>query len=715
MSRDYPLEKVRNFGVIAHIDAGKTTTTERILFYTGVSHKIGEVHDGAATMDWMEQEKERGITITSAATTAFWTPTYDPKNTDLKHRFNIIDTPGHVDFTVEVERSLKVLDGAVTVFDGVAGVEPQSETVWRQADKYNVPRICFINKIDRTGASFERSYQSILARLTKKAVRFQLPWGEEDQCQGVIDLLKMKAYAFEGEMGNAVVEKEIPAELMADAEMYHAELVEAIVQHDDAAMENYLGGGSEPSVDELKRIARVAVLSGALFPVFTGTALRNKGVQLVLDGVIDYLPSPTDRTNVRGIDEKTGEEMAILPNDTDPFCGLAFKVATDPFVGQLIFFRVYTGKIDAGSYVLNTRTGEKERIGRILRMHANEREEVKTVYAGEIAAAVGLKDTITSDTLCDPAKAIILEAIHFAEPVVSLKIEPKTKADQEKMGMALSRLAKEDPTFRVTSDAETGDTIISGMGELHLEIMVDRMKREFSVEANVGTPQVAYRETITGNAEIENKYIKQTGGKGQYGHVKLRIKPLEELPEGTDVPKNVNREEGFEFINSIKGGVVPNEFIPAVQKGVKEGMERGILAGYPLVNISVELYDGSYHDVDSSEMSFKICSSQAFQEGARQARPVILEPMMRVEVTTPAEYVGDITGDLSSKRGIIEGVDDKGMIQAVRAIVPLQNMFGYTNSLRSMTSGRGSSVMEFARYDIVPPNVADEIIKKRMG
>jgi elongation factor G len=715
MSRDYPLEKVRNFGIIAHIDAGKTTTSERILFYTGVSHKIGEVHDGAATMDWMEQEKERGITITSAATTCFWTPTYAPGDASLKHRFNIIDTPGHVDFTVEVERSLKVLDGAVTVFDGVAGVEPQSETVWRQADKYNVPRVCFINKIDRTGASFERSYQSILARLTKKAVRFQIPWGEEDVCEGVVDLLKMKAYHFEGEMGSKVVEVEIPDSLRADAEKFHAELVESIVQHDDAAMENYLSGGAEPSVDELKRITREAVLAGKMYPVLTGTALRNKGTQLVLDAVIDYLPSPLDRKNMKGTLEATGEEVSILSEDETPFCAIAFKLQNDPFVGQLTFFRVYAGKLDAGSYVLNTRTGEKERVGRILRMHANEREDVKTVYAGEIAAAVGLKDTITSDTLCDPSRPIILEPIHFAEPVVALKIEPATQADQEKLGMALSRLSKEDPTFRVTTDPETKDTIISGMGELHLEIMVDRMKREFGVNAKVGTPQVAYRETITGTAEVDNKYVKQTGGKGQYGHVKIRVKPLEPLAEGEESPKNVTRDEGYEFVNSIKGGVVPQEFIPAVQKGVKEAMERGILAAYPMVNVSVELYDGSYHDVDSSEMSFKICSSQAFQEAAQKARPVIMEPMMRVEVVAPPEFVGDVTGDLSSKRGLIEGVEDRGMLQAVKAIVPLQNMFGYTNSLRSMTSGRGTSTMEFARYDAVPPNVADEIIKKRAG
>ncbi len=713
MSRDYPLSKVRNFGIIAHIDAGKTTTSERILFYTGVSHKIGEVHDGAAIMDWMEQERERGITITAAAVTCFWTPSYAGLDTKQKHRFNIIDTPGHVDFTVEVERSLKVLDGAVVVFDGVAGVEPQSETVWRQADKYNVPRICFINKIDRTGASFERSYASIIARLTKKAVRFQIPWGEEDTCEGVIDLLKMKAYHFEGEMGSKVVECEIPESYREIAEKYHNDLVESVVTNDDALMTRYLDGDTNISIEELKSATRKGVLAGNLYPVFTGTALRNKGVQLVLDGVVDYLPCPTDRTNVHGTDDKTGEEINIPADDTKPFCALAFKVANDTYVGQLTFFRVYSGTLEAGSYVLNTRTGEKERVGRIVRMNSNDREEVKIVYAGEIAAAVGLKDTKTSDTLCDLNTPITLEAITFAEPVVSLKVEPKTKADQENMGKALSRLSNEDPTFHVSSDNEMGETIISGMGELHLEIMVDRMKREFNVDANVGQPQVAYRETISGTAEVDNKYVKQTGGKGQYGHVKIRIKPLEPLAPDAVLPKNVQRDDTFEFVNTVKGGVIPNEFIPAVYKGLKEAMARGVLAGYPMVNISVELYDGSSHDVDSSEIAFKIAASQALQEAVKKAQPGILEPMMRVEVTVPPESVGDVTGDLSGKRGMIEGMDDRGMTSSVRAIVPLASMFGYVNSLRSMTSGRGSSVMEFARYELVPPNVADEIIKKR--
>lgn len=710
MSRDYPLERVRNIGIIAHIDAGKTTTTERVLFYTGVSHKIGEVHEGEATMDWMEQERERGITITSAATTCFWTPTYEQGNKAKETRFNIIDTPGHVDFTVEVERSLKVLDGAVTVFDGVAGVEPQSETVWRQADKYKVPRICFINKIDRTGASFERSFQSILNRLTPKAARFQLPWGEEGDMKGVIDLLKMKAYTFEGEMGNQIVEQEIPAELLADAEKFRADTIEKIVENDEEAMERYLGG-EEISLDELKRITRKAVIANQLVPVFTGTALKNKGVQLVLDAVVDYLPAPTDIPPVQGKDVKTDAVLERKADDKEPLAALAFKIATDPFVGQLIFFRVYSGALEAGSYVYNPRTGEKERIGRILRMHANQREEVKKVYAGEIAAAVGLKDVRTSDTLCDLEHPILLDEIEFPEPVVSLKIEPKTKADQEKMGIALSRLAGEDPTFRVSTDAETADTVISGMGELHLDIIVDRMKREFGVEANVGAPQVAYRETIQANAESEVKYIKQTGGKGQYGHVKIKIGPY--TPTEEEAPKNITREEGFEFINNIKGGVIPNEYIPACVKGFKEAMNRGVVAGYQMTNVSVDLYDGSYHDVDSSEIAFKIASSQAFQEAARKARPVLLEPMMRIEVVVPDEFIGDVTGDIASKRGLVEGTENRGMVQAVKGVVPLSSMFGYMNQLRSMTSGRGNFTMEFARYDVVPQNIADEIAKAR--
>jgi elongation factor G len=715
MEREYPLERTRNFGVIAHIDAGKTTTSERILFYTGMSHKIGEVHDGAATMDWMEQEKERGITITSAATTCFWTPTYvaDKKDIAKKTRFNVIDTPGHIDFTIEVRRSLRVLDGAVVVFDGVAGVEPQSETNWRYADEGNVPRICFINKLDRTGASFERSFASILDRLTKSAVRFQIPIGEEENMQGVVDLLKMKAYYFEGEMGKDVVEKEIPENLQADAQKYHDILIEKIVENDEEMMMEFLDGKTDFALDALKKVARAAVIANKLVPVFTGTALKNKGVQLVLDAVVDYLPAPTDIPSPKGIHPDTGAELVRKASDTEPFSALAFKVATDPFVGQLIFFRVYSGTLEAGSYVLNTHTGQKERIGRILRMHANEREEVKKVFAGDIAAAVGLKDTKTSDTLCDPAHPIILEEIKIPEPVISLKIEPKTKADQEKMGMALSRLTQEDPTFRVTTDSETGDTIIWGMGELHLDIIVDRMKREFNVEANTGRPQVAYKETITTETEIENKYVKQSGGKGQYGHVKLRVKPLDYSVSVDDLPKNTKRSDGLEFINNIKGGVVPQEYIPAVEKGAKEAMSRGVLAGYPIVDLSVELFDGSYHDVDSSEIAFKIAASQAVQEAVQKARPVLLEPMMNVEIVIPEKFLGDITGNVSSKRGQIESVDDRGMAKVVRAIIPLSEMFGYMSSLRSMTEGRGSFNMEPARYDIVPQNVADEVIKSR--
>ncbi|MDP6388043.1 MAG: elongation factor G [Candidatus Pacebacteria bacterium] len=713
MERDYPLERVRNTGIIAHIDAGKTTTTERVLFYTGVSHKIGEVHEGEAVMDWMEQERERGITITSAATTAFWTATYEEKNDKSKeYRVNIIDTPGHVDFTVEVERSLKVLDGGVVVFDGVAGVEPQSETVWRQADKYKVPRICFINKIDRTGASFERSFKTILERLTKNAVRMQIPIGEEEKFEGVVDLLKMKACYFEGEMGNTVRVGEVPENLKKDAEKLREELIEKVVENDEKLMEDFLEGKEIP-IDEIKKVIRKAVIANELVPVFTGSALKNKGVQLVLDAVVDYLPSPLDIPPVKGIDPKTEEEIGRKASDDEPFAALAFKLQTDPFVGQLTYFRVYSGTLEAGSYVYNTSTGEKERIGRILRMHANSREEVKKVYAGEIAAAVGLKNTRTSDTLCDEANQIILEKIDFPDPVVNLRIEPKTKADQEKMGIALKKLSDEDPTFKVSSDQETLETIISGMGELHLDILVDRMKREFSVEANVGKPQVAYKETIQKQAEAETKYIKQSGGRGQYGHVKIRIKPLEPLKEGVKVPKNIKRAEGFEFINSIKGGVIPIEFIPAVEKGIKEGMERGTVAGYKLVDISAELFDGSHHDVDSSEIAFKIAGSKAFQDAAKKASPVLLEPIMKIEIVTPEKFMGDITGNLSSKRGQIESMEDRGMNRVVNAKVPLSEMFGYTTTLRSMTEGRASSTMEFDHYEVVPQNVAEEIIEVR--
>ena len=719
MERDYPLEKVRNFGIIAHIDAGKTTTTERVLFYTGVSHKIGEVHEGETVTDWMEQERERGITITSAAVTCFWTPTYAEATAgkptkEFKHRFNIIDTPGHIDFTVEVKRSLRVLDGAVVVFDGVAGVEPQSETNWRDADEAKVPRVCFINKLDRTGASFEHSYATILDRLSKKAVRVQIPIGLEDKFEGVVDLLTMKAYYFEGEMGNTVVEKDIPENLKADAEKYRAELVEKIVETDDAMMTEYLEGVI-PDLEVLKKTLRKAVIENNIFPVYAGSALKNKGVQLVLDAVVDYLPAPTDIAAIKGVNPDNEEPAERHASDTEPFSALAFKIATDPFVGQLIFFRVYSGTLAAGSYVYNPRTRNKERIGRILRMHANDREEVKKVFAGEIAAAVGLKDTITSDTLCDENNPIILDRIVFPEPVISLRIEPKTKADQEKMGMALNRLAQEDPTFKVTTDQETGETIIAGMGELHLEIIVDRMKREFAVEANVGKPQVAYRETITGNSEVEGKYIKQSGGRGNYGHVKIKVKPMEMLTkeEIEDLPKNTKRSQGFEFINSIKGGVIPQEYIPACEKGFKEGLDRGILAGFKMVNVSVDLWDGSYHEVDSNEMAFKIAASMAVQDACRRANPVILEPMMKVEVVTPEKFMGDVTGNLSSKRALIEGMEDRGMNKVMKAVVPLSEMFGYMTGLRSMTEGRASFTMEFFRYDIVPQNVAETIISAR--
>jgi elongation factor G len=712
MTRDYPLERTRNFGIIAHIDAGKTTTSERILYYTGMSHKIGEVHNGEATTDWMEQEKERGITITAAAITCFWNPTYMGTDLSKKHRFNIIDTPGHVDFTVEVERSLKVLDGGVVVFDGVAGVEPQSETVWRQADKYRVPRICFINKLDRTGASFERSYASILERLNKSAVRMQIPMGDEDKFEGVIDLLKMKAYYFEGEMGINVREAEIPAEYLADATKFRAELIERAVEHDDVLMAAYLEG-NEPSIEDTKKAIRKAVIANEMFPVFTGSALKNKGTQLVLDAVIDYLPAPTDIPAVTGTDPRTGESITRDASDEAPFSALAFKLQSDPYVGQLTFFRVYSGSIEAGSYIYNSTTGEKERLGRIVRLQANDREEVKKVYAGEIAAAVGLKNAKTSHTFCDESNPIVLDEIKFAEPVIGLRIEPKTKADQDKLGMALRRLSDEDPTFRVESDPETGETLIKGMGELHLEIMVDRMKREFGVEAEVGKPQVAYKETIQMTAEAEHKYIKQTGGKGQYGHVKLTLSPIDYSVKEEDLPKNVSRENGFEFANSIKGGVIPNEYIPAVEKGAKEAMDKGIVAGYKMTDVRVELTFGSYHDVDSSEIAYKIAASQAFQEAARKAKPVILEPIMRVEVVVPEKFMGDVSGSISSKRGQIESMDDRGLNKVVRATVPLAEMFGYVTQLRSMTEGRGTATMEFDHYDVVPPNVEREIAAAR--
>ncbi|NCU41124.1 MAG: elongation factor G [Candidatus Moranbacteria bacterium] len=692
MARQHPISKLRNIGIIAHIDAGKTTTTERILFYTGITHKIGEVHEGAATMDWMEQERERGITITSAATTCFW----------KDHQVNIIDTPGHVDFTVEVERSLRVLDGGVVVFDGKEGVEPQSETVWRQADRYNVPRICFINKIDKEGADFEKALESIWDRLTSKAVAAQLPIGERGDFRGVIDLMMMKAYEFEGDMGEKVIEKEIPEELVEKAKIWRDKLVEKISETDDVLVEKYLGG-EEISVEELKKALRKAVVEVTLIPVFTGTALRNKGVQLILDAVIDYLPSPEDIPPVKVTEIKTGEEIARKPNDEESLAVLAFKVATDPFVGQITFFRVYSGVLKAGSYVFNATKGEKERIGRILRMHANTREEVTEMGSGEIGAIVGLKDTTTGDTLCDMNHSILLEAMTFPEPVIDIAIEPKTKADQEKMGFALKKLSEEDPTFRVRTDEETLQTIISGMGELHLDIIVDRLRREFKVEANVGQPQVAYRETIRIEAEAEGKYIRQSGGRGQYGHCRLRVAPREP-------------GEGFEFSDEIKGGIIPQEYIPAVEKGVKEAMENGVIAGYPMVDIRVALYDGSYHDVDSSESAFKIAGSMAFKEATRRANPVLLEPIMKVVAVTPEQFMGDVVGDVNSRRGIIKEIHDRGegrsLIKEIEAEIPLASMFGYATQLRSMTQGRASYSMEFGHYAEVPNNVAQEIIGK---
>ncbi len=714
MNRDYPLEKVRNFGIIAHIDAGKTTTSERVLFYTGSQHKVGEVHEGETTTDWMEQERERGITITAAAITCFWSKTteQDKKDASKKYRFNIIDTPGHIDFTAEVKRSMRVLDGAIVVFDGVSGVEPQSETNWRYADEANVPRLCFINKLDRTGASFERSYESILNNLSKKAVRMHIPIGEEGEHEGMVDLLTMQAFRFEGEMGKEIIAGPIPENLKEDAGKYHDELVERIVEQDENLMSAYLEG-NEPPIDELKKALRKAVIANEIFPVFAGSALKNKGVQLVLDAVVDYLPSPVDLPAVKGVDPKTGAEIERKPSDDEPFTALAFKLQTDPFVGALTFFRVYSGTLESGTYVYNANLDTKERVGRIVRLQADKREEVKKVFTGEIAAAVGLKDTKTSHTLCSEDAPILLEEITFPEPVVSMRIEPKTKVDQEKLGTALHKLSDEDPTFQVAADPETMETIISGMGELHLEILVDRLRREFNVEANMGRPQVAYRETIRGTADVENKYIKQTGGRGQYGHVKIRVKPLEAIEEGAKIPNNVKREDHFEFINNIKGGVIPQEYIPAIEKGIREAMDRGVVAGYPMVDISIDLYDGSYHEVDSSEIAFKIAASQAFQTAAKQAKAVLLEPIMRVEVIMPEQFIGDITGNLSGKRALIEGMEDHGMNKAVHAKVPLSEMFGYTTTLRSMTEGRGSMTMEFDHYDVVPGNVADDIVANR--
>ncbi len=688
MPRKYSLENTRNIGTIAHIDAGKTTVTEGILYISGRVHKIGEVHEGGATMDWMEQEQERGITITSAATTTFW----------KGHRINIIDTPGHVDFTVEVERSLRVLDGAVVILDGKMGVEPQSETVWRQADKYHVPRMFFANKINQTGGDFYKTLDSVRERLSKNAFPIQLPIGFEQSINGVVDIVDMKAYTYTEYTDKKLVESEIPADMMDKVKQYREELIEKVVEYDDAAMEKYLNG-EEPSAEELKKLIRKATVTGQFYPYIGGDG-RGVIVQMLVEAIIDYLPSPLDVLPAHGIDKKTDEDLQIIATDDEPFAGLAFKVAVDPFVGKLIFFRVYRGVLQKGSYVLNATTGNKERIGRIVQMHANHREELDEVYSGDIAAAVGLGKTTTGDTLCDVTHPIMLENIIFPEPVIEIAIEPKTKADQEKMGMALARLAEEDPTFRVHTDAETSQTIIAGMGELHLDILVDRMKREFKVEANVGKPQVAYRESIKSNVKQEGKFVRQSGGRGQYGHVWLEIEPNEE-------------GHGFEFINKIVGGAIPKEYINPVQNGVKEALDNGVIAGFPVVDVKVTLYDGSFHEVDSNEMAFKIAGSMALQEGVRKATPVILEPIMKVEVTMPEEYMGDIMGDLNSKRGRIQQMSDRGTAKIVDAFVPLAEMFGYATNLRSMTQGRGTSTMEFDHYEEVPRNVAEEIILKR--
>ena len=712
MARDYPLEKVRNFGIIAHIDAGKTTTSERILYYTGESHKIGEVHEGDTVTDWMEQERERGITITAAAITCFWNPTYMGTDLSQKVRFNIIDTPGHIDFTSEVKRSMRVLDGAVVVFDGVAGVEPQSETNWRYAEEAEVPRICYINKLDRTGASFEKSYASILDRLSTKAVRIQVPIGLESAFEGVVDLLTRTSYHFEGEKGEHVVSGEVPQHLKADVEKYRTELVEKIAETDDALTHDFLEG-KEIAVDVLKKALRKAVIENKIFPVLTGSSLKNKGVQLILDAVVDYLPSPLDLPPAKGINTDSGTQELRPASDDGPFAALVFKLQVDPFVGALSFFRVYSGVINAGDTVYNSANNKKERLGRIVRLQADKREDVKVVYAGEIAAAVGLKEVKIGNTLCDPDHPIALEKIVFPEPVVSMRIEPKTKVDQEKMGIALSRLSDEDPTFRIKSDIETGETIISGMGELHLEIIVDRMKREFGVEASTGKPQVAYRETIQGKANVEYKHIKQTGGRGQYGHVKIRVKPLEPVEEGKKVKNNVEREDHFEFINNIKGGVIPAEYIQPIKKGIKEAMDRGVLAGFPVVDVSVDLYDGSYHEVDSSEIAFKLAAINAFQDAAKLAKPALLEPIMKLEVVTPEKFMGDVTGMINSKRGAIEAMGERGQVKVITAKVPLSEMFGFTTQLRSLTEGRAVPNLEFSHYAVVPRNVADEVIASR--
>ena len=687
MPRSFPLEKTRNIGIMAHIDAGKTTTTERILFYTGKTHKLGETHEGAATMDWMEQEQERGITITSAATTAQW------KN----HRINIIDTPGHVDFTVEVERSLRVLDGAVTVLCAKGGVEPQSETVWRQAEKYGVPRMIFVNKMDIMGADFFRVVQMVKDRLKANAVPVQLPIGAEDSFIGIIDLVEMNAEIYKDQLGKEFEVTEIPADMADLAQEWREKLIESVAETDEELMMKFLEG-EEFTVKEIKDVIRKETIAGRMVPMFCGSAYRNKGVQMMLDGVVDYMPSPLDIPPIQGIDPVTEEEVERVADDKGPFSALAFKIMADPFVGKLAFFRVYSGTLTTGSYVYNSTKGKKERIGRILQMHANHRQEIEEVYSGDIAAAVGLKFTTTGDTLCDEKSEVILESMNFPDPVIEIAIEPKTKAGQEKMGIALAKLAEEDPTFKTYTNADTGQTIIAGMGELHLEIIVDRLLREFKVEANVGKPQVSYKETLTGTADIDNKYAKQSGGRGQYGHVKIRVYPRE-------------AGSGFEFKNSIVGGAIPKEYIPKIEEGIVEAMENGPIAGYQVVDVGVELYDGSYHEVDSSEMAFKIAASMAFREAAKKAKPVLLEPIMKVEVTVPEDYMGDVIGDISSRRGRIEGSDMNMGAVAIRAFVPLSEMFGYATDLRSKTQGRGVYVMQMDHFEKLPDNLIEKINK----
>jgi elongation factor G len=697
MPRQYPLEKIRNIGIIAHIDAGKTTVTERVLFYTGKKHKIGEVHEGEAEMDWMEQEKERGITITSAATTCFW-DLPDWLGGD-KANINIIDTPGHVDFTVEVERSLRVLDGGVIVFDGVAGVEPQSETVWRQADKYNVPRLAFVNKMDRMGADFYFDMDTIHERLTKRAHPMQLPIGTAETFEGIINLLEKEAWFYLDEDGKQFEKRDIPEDMKDKVEEYRGKLIEAIVENDETLMEKYLGG-EEPAIGELKKVLRKAVIDNKIVPVLVGSALKNKGVQFLLDAVVAYLPSPLDLPDIEGNEPRNEENKIIVKaSDDEPFAGLAFKVATDPYVGRLTFVRIYSGTLQSGSYVYNTNSDKKERIGRILRMHANSREEVSEVYAGDIVAVVGLKATTTGHTLVDPSRRVVLESMEFPAPVIFVAVEPKTKQDQEKMGLALSKLTEEDPTFTVRTDEETNQTIIGGMGELHLEIIIDRMKREFSVEANVGAPQVAFKETIGVEAEAEGKYVKQSGGRGQYGHCWLRLEPME-------------RGTGFEFDDKIKGGSIPKEYIPAIEKGIKQTMDNGILAGYQIQDVKATVYDGSYHEVDSSEAAFKVAGSMAFKAAFNKAKPSVLEPIMKVEVVTPEQYMGDVIGDLNSKRGQVSEMMDRAGAKIINAEVPLSEMFGYATSLRSMTQGRASYSMEFAKYQEVPKSVEEELKKK---